>query len=146
MAKKFLEQLGDAFDEDVLVDLIPQKRPASPGRKKRFLGTIEENISTPKKKPTTSRSSSSGKRKSFLDTIEEALDSNAFDEVIPVAPKWTRKPNADQMEMPVVESPFSTMITHEVLERARVIAIAKGIRIKDVINIALKKYIDMEGK
>ncbi|MEZ4771815.1 MAG: hypothetical protein R3D00_01450 [Bacteroidia bacterium] len=146
MAKNFLDRLGDAYEEDVLVDLIPQKRQSSPRRKKQFLGSLEENISTPKKKNSSPKSSSSGKRKSFLDTIEEALDSNAFDEVIPVAPKWTRKPNADQMEMPVVESPFSTMITHEVLERARVIAIAKGIRIKDVINIALKKYIELEEK
>ncbi|MDX2246194.1 MAG: hypothetical protein SF052_05440 [Bacteroidia bacterium] len=146
MAKKFLDRLGDAFEEDVLVDLIPQKRPTAPSRKKHFLGNIEENIPSPKKKSAPSRSSSSGKRKSFLDTIEEALDSNAFDEVIPIAPKWTRNPNPAQMEMPQIESPFSTMITNEALERAREIAIAKGIRIKDVINIALKMYIEKEGK
>lgn len=146
MAKNFLDRLGDAYEEDVLVDLIPQKRQTSPRRKKQFLGSLEENISSPKKKNSPSKSSSSGKRKSFLDTIEEALDNHAFDEVIPVAPKWARKPNPDQMEMPTVESPFSTMITNEALERAREIAIAKGIRIKDVINIALKMYIDKEGK
>lgn len=147
MAKNFLDKLGgDAFEEDVLVDLIPQKkRRSSPRRKKRFLDKIEENINTPATAPKT-RKSSPGRRKSFLDTIEEALDSHAFDDVIPIAPKWSRKPNSDQVEMPEVESRFSTMITKEVLERAREIAISRGIRIKDVINIALKMYVEKEAK
>ena len=113
MAKRFLDKLaGDAYDEDVLVELIPAKR-----------------------KPRTKN------RKSFLDTIEEALESNAFDDVIPENPSWKRRKGKEVIH---VESRFSTMITTEVLERARVIAEKKGIRIKDVINIALKKYIEHE--
>ncbi|MEO0470487.1 MAG: hypothetical protein AAF206_12755 [Bacteroidota bacterium] len=155
MAKKFLDRLGDAFGEDVLADLIPireskgkknaspqshEKTPVRNNRKKRFLDSIDEKISP--KTPARKENSSKPVRKSFLDTIEDALDSNAFDDIIPQDVNWRKKTPKDQMAVPKIESRFSTMITTEVLERAREIARRKGIRIKDVINVALQRYIE----
>ena len=154
MAKKFLDTLADAFDDEVLGEVIPQQRKSrgsSRRGKKSFLENLEKSLDeTPREKPVRAKAKSKPRRKSFLDTLEEALDSHAFDDVIPVEkPRWKRKPSevADDPFIPdEVESRFSTMITTEVLNRAREIAIAKGIRVKDVINIALSRYVEEEIK
>ena len=45
MAKRFLDKLaGDAYDEDVLVELIPAKRKPRTKNRKSFLNSIEKNI------------------------------------------------------------------------------------------------------
>lgn len=138
MAKKFLDVLGEAFEEDVLDDVIPtQKQPPSRRRKKGFLDSLNKNHNPSPKK-------SSRKKKSLLDTMEEALDNQVFDQLFPDSrqrPKLTSK-EANR----ATESPFSTMITTEVLDRARGIAREKGMRVKDVINIALKIYVETDGK
>lgn len=164
MAKKFLESMGgEAYGEDVLADLIPVRRSKtapkqetkkvqkprteakrSPGgRKKRFLDSIDKQMqkSRPERKPANK-----GGRKSFLDTIEEALDNNVFDDIIPEKPLWTKKqrPQSEAEKREEMER-FSTMITKEVLDRAREIAKQKGIRVKDVINTALRYYVEKES-
>ncbi|MEL7530359.1 MAG: hypothetical protein AAFN10_03585 [Bacteroidota bacterium] len=165
MAKKFLESMGgEAYGDDVLADLIPVRRsksttpkpktnsnkPSRPetkrssgGRKKRFLDSIDKQMqnSRPERKTT-----SKGGRKSFLDTIEEALDNNVFDEIIPEKPLWAKKQKSQTEAQKREEMErFSTMITKEVLDRAREIAKQKGIRVKDVINTALRYYVEKES-
>ncbi len=157
MAKKFLESLGEAFGEDVLVDLIPtrekkptsrkprESKPAAPkgGRsKKRFIDQIDEQMKANRpERNIAAHSPKRSHRKSFLDTIEEALDSNVFDEIIPEKPSWTRKGGVPVSTKEAQER-FSTMITKEVLDRAREIAKLKGIRVKEVINAALRYYLE----
>jgi hypothetical protein len=141
MAKKFLDVLGEAFEEDVLSDLIPSKNkapaPQHTRRKKRFVEKINETI------PHDKNALSKGKtpKKSLLDTMEEALDNQVFDQIFP---KSKSRPSSGYKPSGKLESPFSTMITTEVLERARQIAISKGMRVKDVINMALKIYVEQE--
>lgn len=139
MAKKFLDILSaEAYDEDVLEGLIPNKpkkaeKPARSGgsgrRKKRFIDSINESLPPePKQNP----------RKSLLETMEEALDNQVFDEIFP---KRTSQSDEEDRQL---ESRFSTMITTDVLNRARQIADQKGIRVKDVINTALRIYVENE--
>ncbi|MEM6348520.1 MAG: hypothetical protein AAF927_31850 [Bacteroidota bacterium] len=165
MAKKFLESMGgEAYGDDVLADLIPLRRsktttPKTPaksnkttrpeakrssgGRKKRFLDSIDKQMQ--KSRPER-KTSAKGGRKSFLDTIEEALDNNVFDKIIPEKPLWAKQkqPQTAAQKREEMER-FSTMITKEVLDRAREIAKQKGIRVKDVINTALRYYVDKES-
>jgi hypothetical protein len=146
MAKKFLDILADAYEEDELDALIPAKRKAvhqkakdsadasqagAGHRKKRFLEQISDNLpEAPKGKG----------RKSLLETMEEALDNQAFDDIFPERPTQQYL----DREQKALESRFSTMITTEVLTRARQIAELKGIRVKDVINTALRIYVERE--
>ena len=156
MAKKFLESLGDPFEDNVLTDLIPtrqerektkaqrtadnasQKRGGS-RRKKRFAGRIGEALEG--EEPKVRRVN----EKRFLETIEEALEDHAFDDLIPTRKK---KPPRQTPNTPKTEEEeqvrFSMMITTRILDRAREVAEQKGVRIKDVINIALQRYIDFE--
>lgn len=139
MAKRFLDQLQIPLDDDFLGDLIPgrrEKQPAAPAKskKKQFKsaldGTLDKEVTANTRSP---------RKKSFLGSIEAALQDNAFDEVIPVGRPLAKKdlePSEDQRK-----SPFSLMIPSDVLERAREIAIAKSIRVSDVLNIALKYYL-----
>lgn len=145
MAKRFLDVLGEAFEDDVLDDVIPPpRRKAAAGgrRKKRFLDSLSEKLPEEEGTLTPPPSRKKGRQgKSLLDTMEEALDNQVFDSLFP---QRQQRPPADQLDPPDVESPFSTMITTQVLQRAREIAIAKGIRVKDVINLALRMYVDEE--
>ncbi|MEL6676586.1 MAG: hypothetical protein AAFR61_30530 [Bacteroidota bacterium] len=151
MAKKFLDRIGEAFDDSALEEVIPVRKQTptpTPRRKKSFLDSVNQQQNrtspTPKRKPTRK---SSPRRKSFLETIEDALDSDAFDDIIPPNGQWKRKDREkvpSRKELDLDETRFSTMITTEVLQRAREIAELKGIRIKDVINKALKIYIEKE--
>jgi len=136
MAKKFLDVFGEAFEEDILDEVIPnpQKNPSSKRRKKRFMPSLNEAHSPSKEKKT--------KKKSLLDTMEEALDNQVFDQLFPDAKN--RPKISDKEAQRVIESPFSTMITTEVLDRARAIAQQKGLRVKDVINKALEIYVEQE--
>ncbi|MEO0896319.1 MAG: hypothetical protein AAFY71_07980 [Bacteroidota bacterium] len=146
MAKKFLDALADAFEDDVLTEVIPlQERPArqTPNRrKKRFVESLDETLG---QKTSTRKPKGKGnrkRRKSLLDTMEEALDNDVFDQIFPEAKNRPTKRGKTFEHEP--ESPFSTMITTKVLDRAREIALQKGIRVKDVINMALSLYVDKE--
>lgn len=141
MAKKFLDSLGDAFEDNMLVDVIPTRR-SSRSKKKNLLKPVVDTSDPPKKKRRTSNSRKTQRKKSFLDTIEDALDNNAFDDFLPADTSWKGKGNSSTTKVSPNEKPFSTMITAEVLDRAREIAIQKGIRVKDVINFALKRYVE----
>ena len=146
MAKKFLDILGSAFEDETLEEVIPQrKKPPRPKRrKKRFVDVLEENI--PEEESSLIPKKTSRPRKSLLDTMEEALDNQVFDELFPVADKRRSTNRRSSSTPPNLESRFSTMITTEVLQRAREIAESKGIRVKDVINAALKLYVEKEMK
>ncbi|MEM9985780.1 MAG: hypothetical protein AAF804_11885 [Bacteroidota bacterium] len=140
MAKKFLDILADAHDDEELGSLIPHQRKTSSKRKKeantpvrrkkRFRDSIDEAI------PAETRPKSN--RRSLLETLEEAFDGEVFDHLFP------KKRGLSEEETRSLESRFSTMITTQVLARARQIAEAKGIRVKDVINTALKIYVEQE--
>ncbi|MEL6695339.1 MAG: hypothetical protein AAFP89_03820 [Bacteroidota bacterium] len=140
MAKKFLDVLGDAFEDDMLEDVIPSsqrkrtKKKETPRRNKRFLDDIDKSLTTAEKPKSTKKS----KGKSLLDSMDEALDNHVFDAVFPDAQTYKNRANRQKQ----LETRFSTMITTEVLEKAREIALSKGIRIKDVINKALSFYLD----
>lgn len=143
MAKKFLDLLADAYEEEELHSVIPpkraRKRSAEPrkeaeggrSRKKRFRESINDALP-----PEPSKGKG---RRSLLQTMEAALESEAFDHIFPSKANH----NFDQ-EQAQLESRFSTMITTEVLTRARQIAELKGIRVKDVINTALRIYVEQE--
>ncbi len=140
MAKKFLDILADAHDDEELGSLIPHQRKNAPKRKKeanapvrrkkRFRDSIDEAI------PAEPRPKSN--RRSLLETLEEAFDGEVFDHLFP------KKPGLSEEETRSLESRFSTMITTQVLARAKQIAEARGIRVKDVINTALKIYVEQE--
>lgn len=142
MAKKFLDLLADAYEEEELDQVIPTtqkssgKKPrttkssGSSRRKKRFRDSITEAL------PPEPRKNG---RKSLLQTMEEALESEAFDNIFPEKPHISRDKEQKDLEIR-----FSTMITSEVLNRARQIAEQKKIRVKDVINMALRMYVEQE--
>ena len=140
MAKKsFLDTLADGYEDDVLDSLIPHKQKprsskrtagGSNRRKKRFIDSMSENLPDPPAK----------KGKSLLETMEEAHDNNIFDDLFPM-----RRNVKQSKEMQRLESRFSTMITTDVLKRAQQIAETRGIRVKDVINTALKLYVEKEA-
>lgn len=147
MAKKFLEHIKDAFDQDLLNDLIPTRpiktvpqdtRTVANGgrvqRRKSLAGKLSE-LTDAQSFPIKMN------EKRFLDTIEEALEDHAFDAVIP--DKRTRTGTSLEDE-PVVQ--FSTTLSLRVFNRAKEIAEMKGIRVKDVINVALQRYVESEGK
>lgn len=137
MAKKFLDVLGEAFEEDVLDDVIPSQKQTPPTKRKRkgFLDTLNKNHNP-------AQSKKGRRKKSLLDTMEEALDNQVFDQIFPDSRQRPKLSTKDVNR--ALESPFSTMITTEVLDRAREIARQKGMRVKDIINMALKIYIEKE--
>ena len=140
MAKRFLDTLGNAFEEDILEDVIPAREFVRDKNRKSRSETQKSPTRKRTRRKTTNRKST---RKSFLQTLEDALDNHAFDDFIPeniLADKDTLLSKDAKLE-----SRLSTMITTEVLNRAREIARNKGIPIRDVITIALKWYIDKEG-
>ncbi len=154
MSKKFLERLGDAFGDDELDDLLPTRKRESartthkrststppterskPSHRKKFIKNIEQALD--QKVPFNNKLK---RDKTFLEAMEGALEDQAFDNIFP-------KKSVRQAEQPVSDDEtyvqFQTLISLKVFNRAKEIAIQKGIRIKDVINIALKWYLDHE--
>lgn len=158
MAKSFLDTLEDAFADDVLEDIIPDSRQTSAqpatrrsarsgkgaSRKKSFLSHIEENLPEVRRarpasdKPVVKPDKQA--RKSFLETIEEAYDSSAFDDIMPTR-TWTRR-EVDRFDPEVeMDRRVSSLLTPEVRDRLKQIAIAKGIRVRDVLQRALELYL-----
>jgi len=146
MAKNFLDRLGEAYDEDLFNDLIPtvkhksgkKEETAKTGqtrRRKKFIKNIEQALEgqIPKKMETSSS------EKKFLAAMDGALEDKAFDNVFP-----TKRANKDSSNKGDDYIPFQTAISTTIFNRAKSIAIQKGIRIKDVINIALQWYLDNE--
>ena len=163
MAKRktnFLDSFSEVLEDDALADLIPDKRPV---RKKKTL--------TPNSRPARRKSGNTKRRKSFLDTIGEALQEdpeghtipekritsrqkkgflasledvlkdNDLEEVMPLRPRYNRSTGRPK----ATEKPIRTTIESEILEKVRKVAEQKGIRIKDIINQALKKYVAAES-
>lgn len=155
MAKKFLEKLGDSYEDDALLDIIPasrgpkqgtSRRGNSPRRKSKLRNSIGEALEELPSGKKEKAPSTKQKRKSFLEAMEEAFEDNAFDDIIPKNRRPQKTDRLTKEEIKVIETRFSTTITTDILELARKIAIAKNIRVKDVINTALKKYVEEEVK
>lgn len=152
MAKKFLDTLGDAFEDDMLQDVIPLRKGSTTRRKKSFLNSIQEKShptknGSAKDKPANGKADLKKRRKSFLESIEDALENNAFDDIIPDNPAWKKNKRAQgSKELSKLETRLSTSIPTNVLDRAREIAKMKELHLKEVINIALKWYVENDGK
>ena len=158
MAKRktsFLDSFGEVLDDDTLADLIPANKPAnkpadSPPRRKAtaarrrksFLDTIGEALQedpeggTIPQKVITPR-----EKKGFLDSLEGLLKDHAFEDVMPL-----RSPGRKAGASPrVSEKPIQTTIESEILDKIRKAAEQRGIRVKDIINQALKRYVAAEA-
>ncbi|MEL6251310.1 MAG: hypothetical protein AAFR87_04795 [Bacteroidota bacterium] len=147
MAKKFLETLGDVFEDDMLQDVIPMRKGQKPAKRKSVLRDLQEEKASNKKEFTPSKKQDSKKRrKSFLESIEDALENNAFDDIIPNNPSWSHKRKHTSKTNKEFETRLSTSIPTNVLDRAKEIAKLKQLNLKEVINIALKWYVENEGK
>lgn len=167
MAKSLLDTLDDGYEDQFLSDLIPgrtSKKPervsrsrmsdkpasssgkkSSRSRKKSFLRSIEENIgeSTPKRS-APAPAQKKAKRKSFLETIEEAYEDAAFDDLIPDR-KWSKKERSDFNTDHDFERKFGALVTPVVLKRVKEIAASKGVKVQDVIQRALERYLQQEA-
>ena len=147
MAKKFLETLGDVFEDDMLQDVIPMRKGQKPAKRKNFLKALGDDNAKKKSSFTSSKNSDSKKRrKSFLESIEDALENNAFDDIIPNNPAWSQKRKDAAKTNKEFETRLSTSIPTNVLDRAKEIAKLKQLNLKEVIHIALKWYVENEGK
>ena len=150
MAKKFIARIEQPLSEEVLADLFtprkPSKRaeddasssanpPASAGRKKSFLKSL--NVSLDKQKKAPKEFAPSSERR-FLDAMEDVLNDQAFENIFPSKRKTPAKGEAPDDG----EVPFSLMISENIFNRAKEIAQSRGVRVKDVINMALERYID----
>ena len=150
MAKKFLTRIEQPVSEEVLSDLFtPRKssgeeknateggeKPSVPGsRRKRFLKSINSSL---EKQENSSSDYTPASERRFLDAMEDALNDQAFDNIFP-ARKQSGAPSQSENH---VEIPFSLMISEKIFSRAKQIALTKGIRVKDVINLALERYIE----
>lgn len=167
MAKSLLDTLDDGYEDQFLPDLIPgrasqnpertsrsrvsEKPAASTGkspsrsRKKSFLRSIEENMGDRAPKRTASAGSQpKAKRKSFLETIEEAYEDEAFDDLIPDR-KWAQKERSDFQADSNFDRKIASLVTPAVLKRVKEIASSKGVRVQDVIQRALERYLQQEG-
>jgi uncharacterized protein (DUF4415 family) len=154
----FLDSFGEVLEDDALVDLIPVKKPSQPAtapperrksasvrRRKSFLETIGEALQedpeggTIPQKVITPR-----EKKGFLDSLEGILKDNAFEEVMPLRNR-NRKTNTTAKGPKVPEKPIQTTIESEILDKIRKVAEQKGIRVKDIINQALRRYVAAES-
>ena len=57
MAKKFLETLGDVFEDDMLQDVIPMRKGQKPAKRKNFLKALEDDNAKKKSSFTSSKNS-----------------------------------------------------------------------------------------
>jgi hypothetical protein len=147
LAKRFLDTLDDAFEDGALADLIPgkastptRKKPPVPrkkgprSRKKSFLSTLD-NAQSPKTK------SRGGGGKSFLGALEEVFDEmneKELDSLFPSPGTRNRKPANVQQQ----EATITTAIDKQLLAAIRKIAREHQVPIKDVIQEALRLWID----
>ncbi|MEM6804235.1 MAG: hypothetical protein AAF696_22715 [Bacteroidota bacterium] len=145
MAKRFLETLGDSFEDDMLQDVIPMRKGKTKPKRKSFLDSLDKNSSNKKSSGKDSSNEPKKKRKSFLESIEDALENNAFDDIIPDNPSWRKNASVSAIKKSL-ETRLSTSVTTNVLDRAKEIAKIKNLDLKEVINIALKWYVESEGK
>lgn len=145
MAKRFLETLGDSFEDDMLQDVIPMRKAKSRPKRKSFLDTLDKSSANKKSPSKESAKETKKKRKSFLESIEDALENNAFDDIIPDNPSWRKNASVSALKKSL-ETRLSTSVTTNVLDRAKEIAKMKNLDLKEVINIALKWYVESEGK
>ncbi len=149
MAKKFIARIEQPMSEEVLADLFTSRRrginssenspvdktqSTSSNRKKSFMKAM--NRSRDNKSSSSEYAPTSERR--FLDAMEDVLNDEAFESIFP-----TKRQGKVNPETPIsTDVPFSLMISENIFNRAKEIAQEKGVRIKDVINLALERYID----
>ncbi|MEM6633141.1 MAG: hypothetical protein AAF694_25950 [Bacteroidota bacterium] len=150
MAKKFIARIEQPLSEEVLADLFTSRKSAPkstdgqggkstqsiPGsRKKRFLKSLNTSRENSTNSPNEYAPSS---ERRFLDAMEDVLNDQAFENIFP-----SKKKAAPQDKiLDESEVPFSLMISENIFNRAKQIAQSRGVRVKDVINMALERYID----
>ncbi len=139
MAKRFLETLGDAFDEQVLEDVIPVAKPRSkkppkrsrPSRKRKaFLEAIDEAFESQRRKmAATHKNKPKSGKKSFLNQIEDNLNEPTFEELMPLRP--TKKPE----DSPEVR--FTALLDSELYKRMKAYSREQGLSLREVVQEAL---------
>lgn len=150
MAKKFIARIEQPMSEEILADLFTSRKKdtksggatdhgkaqrGSGNRKKSFMKAL--NLSREKQENTSKEYAPSSERR-FLNAMEDVLNDEAFDSIFPTKRQQPKAAGTPLMS----EVPFSLMISENIFKRAKQIAQEKGVRVKDVINLALERYID----
>lgn len=150
MAKRFLETLGDAFEDSVLEDVIPvadrkrpvsKKKPARSRRKKAILEALDEafEVQRSRQHPKPARK---GKKKSFLQNLSNDFGNADLGELIPKQTTGTETP--DQTARRKALSRFTTSLDQSLLDKIRGYARDNDLRVSDVIQEAVKIYLGQE--
>lgn len=150
MAKKFIARIEQPMSEEVLADLFTSRRKGNKSegatdhrksqrgtgtRKKSFMKALSG--SREKQDKASDEYTPSSERR-FLNAMEDVLNDEAFDSIFPTKRQQNKTSGSPLMS----EVPFSLMISENIFKRAKQIAQEKGVRVKDVINLALERYID----
>lgn len=152
MAKRFLETLGDAFEDSVLEDVIPvaggKKRPqpkrksGRSGRKKAILQALDEafevQISRQQQKPVQKGK----KKKSFLQRLNDDFGEADLGELIPTSK--SNEPSEEETAHRKALSRFTTSLDKSLLEKIRTYARDHDLRVSEVIQEAVKIYLEQE--
>jgi hypothetical protein len=150
MAKRFLESLGEAFEEDVLEEVIPatrrqkappKKKPRKRGRKKAILQALDEAFESQRLKQAQSSSKKGGK-KSFLRNLNEELGSSDLEGLLPEP--GAREHDFDSPASREALTRFTTSLDKDLLAEIRRYARTHQLRVRDVIQEALKIFLQQE--
>ncbi|MEM6264862.1 MAG: hypothetical protein AAGI38_20280 [Bacteroidota bacterium] len=143
MAKRFLHTIGEAFEEDVLLDVIPHKRPAR--RKRRLsqapnpttdatLGMIDE-MSKGSRGISERKSTIKKRKKGFLDAIGSAMEDPSLEQVAARPPRRKTKSQS-------VETQLSLNVDAAIVRNMRKRAQQQGMSLKEAAQEAFKAYLE----
>lgn len=148
MAKRFLETLGDAFEDSVLEDVIPvadkkrpltRKRSGRSGRKKGILQALDEAFEVQRSRQQQSPGRK-GKKKSFLQNLSDDFGKADLGELIPTPTSEKEAPEETARRKAL--SRFTTSLDQSLLEKIRAYARDHDLRVSDVIQEAVKIYLE----
>jgi hypothetical protein len=147
MAKRFLETLGDAFDDSVLEDVIPvaegrplpKRKKSRSGRKKGILRALDEafEVQRNRQQQTPTRK---GKKKSFLQNLNDDFGETDLGGLVP-SPAGNKE-TPDQKAHRKAISRFTTSLDQSLLEKIRGYARENDLRVSEVIQEAVKIYLE----
>jgi len=150
MAKRFLETLGDAFEDNVLEDVIPvagsEKRPTPKrkrgrsGRKKAILEALDEAFEVQRSKQQ--RKPKKGRKKSFLQQLNDDLGSPDLGELIP-SKKNHELSEAEHTRRPAL-SRFPTSLHSDLLENIRSDVRPHSLRLREVLQEATTNHLSSQ--
>ncbi len=148
MAKRFLESLGNAFDDDVLEDVIPvagggrplpKKKSGRSGRKKGILEALDEAFEVQRSRQKA-KPGRKGKKKGFLQNLNDDYGNTDLGELIPAAMSEDSSPEETARRKAL--SRFTTSLDKNLLEQIRNYAREHELRVSDVIQEAVKIYLE----